>query len=131
MRPAGMVCMAVLLTACAGTRVEQDTAIRDFITVSSLAEADRIETTSRDRHELLSDRFLVYKTRRGNYLVEFNRPCTEIRDWRVSPDIRWDPRFIRPRADTLYGCQIERIYALSEDQYLELANLGEAPGERL
>lgn len=131
MRSASALPVILVLAACAGPYTNQDTAIRDFIAVSSLQEAERVETASRDGQELISDRFLLYKTRRGNYLIEFSRPCRDIRDQRIVADTRWDARYIRPRVDTLNGCQIGRIYALTEGQSSELEELGEAPGDRL
>ncbi len=131
MKSASIVCTVLLVSACAATGPDRDTAVRDFIAVNELSEADRIETTSRDSQDLIGDRFLVYMTRRGSYLIEFNSPCRAIRERRIVPDTRWDARYIRPRVDTLSGCQIKRIYSLSESQYDELANLGDAPGDRL
>jgi len=127
-----MLCaMAAALLACAPQTTERDErGVADYVAVSELEETDRIRTDARDRWELISDRFLLYKTRRQDYLVEFRRICHEIRDHRVIPDVRRDHSFIRARWDTLGGCQIDRIYALTEGQSAELADLGEAPGDR-
>ncbi len=127
-----MLCaMSALLLACGPQTTQRDErAVTDYVAVSELEETDRIRTDARDGWELISDRFLLYKTRRQDYLVEFRRICHEIRDHRVVPDVRRDHSYIRARFDTLGGCQIDKIYALTEGQSAELAELGEAPGDR-
>ena len=79
----------------------------------------------------ISTSYIIYTTRRAPYLMEFARPCYEIRDNReITPDYRSYTDVIRARFDTLRGCRIGRIFALSEDGAEELKNLGEAPGSR-
>ena len=67
----------------------------------------------------------------NTYLVEFARRCYELRDnTRIVPDQRWDASKIRARFDTIRGCRVAKIYALTEAEIAELENIGEAPGSR-
>lgn len=123
------------LTGCAtpDTRETQDKeqAVRDFIDVRGLEALDRMPRSDRDSWKVLEDHFLIYYSRRGDYLVEFARRCHELRDnTTITPDERWDNNWIRARFDTLRGCHIHRIYALSEAEVAELKDIGESPGSR-
>ena len=129
----------ITIAACAakdGTRkpteeAVYDQAIRDFIEVRGLESHDKIRTAERDGWETLTESFVVYKTRRTLYLFEFARPCHEIRDNReITPDYRAHSRILQAKFDTLRGCRIGHIYALTSAEAEELKNIGEAPGSR-
>lgn len=106
-------------------------AVRDFIEVRQLEEADSIATGSNDGWTMLNDRFILYHGRRDTYLVEFARRCYELTDnTRITPDRRWDNNYIRAKFDTIRGCRIAKMYELSEAEQAELENIGEAPGSR-
>ena len=49
---------------------------------------------------------------------------------RITPDKRWDSNKIRARFDTIRGCRIGSVYALTEAELAELESIGEAPGSR-
>lgn len=106
-------------------------AVTDFIEVRELESLDSLRSGSNDRWYAINDRFLVYKGRRDEYLVEFVRRCHELNDnTRVTADKRWDTNIVRARFDTIRGCRIAKIYALDEAEAAELKNIGEAPGSR-
>jgi hypothetical protein len=128
----------ILLTACTSQDEQRDPtdepvtdAIRDFIDVRQLPEADAIATGTNDGWMTLNDRFILYNGRRDTYLVEFSRRCYELTDnTRITPDQRWDSNNIRAKFDTIRGCRIAHVYELSEAEIAELKNIGEAPGSR-
>lgn len=130
----------IVLGACAtkdggsqreNTERSQNQSILDFIDVRELQEVDKLRSTERDGWDTVTMSYVIYKARRDRYLVEFSRPCYELRDNReVTPDLRTNPNVIRSKFDTLRGCRIARIFALSPDEAEELKNIGEAPGNR-
>lgn len=135
MKAAAITVILIALTGCAaqdtGETQDQEQAVRDFIEVRALEELNRMARSNRDSWKVLDDRFLIYYGRGNDYLVEFARRCYELRDnTTITPDKRWDNNWIRARFDTLRGCQIQRIYALTEAEVVELKQIGEAPGSR-
>ena len=131
-----LILAMMTLAACAAERAkqfekEENQAVMDFIEVRGLQELDKLATSGRDGWEEITLSFLIYKSRREQYLLEFSRPCYELRDkTRVTPDVRADPNYIRARFDTLRGCRIHRIYAITDAEAEELSDIGEAPGSR-
>lgn len=123
-----------MLSACAAQQAsvtkDHEQAIRDFVMVRELAESDKIRTRSDNSWQELEAHFIIYKTRRETFLVEFGRACRELDDLRVVPDVRRDSNAIYARFDTIRGCRIHKIYALTEDELAELEALGESPGSR-
>jgi hypothetical protein len=120
------------LLGCSGTPTEPPAdvlAIQDYIAVAQLVEVDKIRTYSNSGHETLGNtRYIIFKTRRQDYLVEFDRDCRELIDnQRVTPDLRKDPYYLRPRMDTIRGCRIARAFELNEGQVEEIRSIGEAP----
>jgi hypothetical protein len=106
-------------------------AVLDFIEVRDLEEVDAISSGTNDGWRELNLEYLLYEGRRDTYLVEFARPCYELRDQtRITPDKRWDSSYIRARFDTIRGCRIGRVFLLTEAEVAELENIGEAPGSR-
>jgi len=109
----------------------RDAGVTDFIEVRELESLDSLRSGKNDGWYVISDKFLVYKGRRDEYLVEFLYRCHEINDnTRITPDKRWDTNSLRARFDTIRGCRIANIYALDEAEAAELKNIGEAPGSR-
>ena len=113
-----------LIAGCAGQRAEEiadkNQAVRDFIEVRELESVPKIRTDNYDGWDLITSTFLIYKTRRGDYLTEFSRPCWEL----------YDPNEIRARFDTLRGCRIAAFYTLTEAEVAELENIGDPPGNQ-
>ena len=106
-------------------------AIRDFIAVRKLESVDRMPATTRDGYKELTSSYLIYRTRRERHLVEFARPCYELRDSSyITPDNRSDPKHIRARFDTIRGCRIHQLYPLTPAEVEELQQIGEPPGSR-
>ncbi len=125
---------AMLLSGCAtqerAVTQDEEQAIRDYILVRGLEEVNRIRSSNRDSWDELDEYFIIYDTRRNTYLVEFNRACYELNENRVTPDLRREANTIRARSDTIRGCQVDKIFALTEADVAELKSLGELPGSR-
>lgn len=125
---------AMLLSGCAtqerAVTQDEEQAIRDYILVRGLEEVDRMRSSRNDSWDELNEFFIIYDTRRNMYLVEFNRACYELYESRVTPDLRREANTIRARSDTIRGCQIDKIFALTEADVAELKALGEMPGSR-
>ena len=138
MRMALIIALTAALAACAGQDSKEPTeadkaiqAVRDLIEVRGLQEVDHMRSSGRDSWEPIENWFLIYKTRRDSYLVEFDRRCWELDDdTRIVADERWDSNKVRARFDTIRGCRIGKLYLLNEEDVAELKNIGEAPGER-
>jgi hypothetical protein len=138
MKAGSLLIATTLLVACAsqGEKAKHSTqdqaqAVRDFIAVRQLEELDSLSSGSNDRWTSIDDDFLIYKGRRGDYLVEFNRRCYELSDnTRIIADERWGLNAIHARSDTIRGCRIAKIYALTEAEVAELENIGDAVGSR-
>jgi hypothetical protein len=138
MKNALLILVVLLLAACAAQDEKKDEstqdmtqAVRDFIELRELEELDSLKSGSNDSWKSLDDYFLVYSGRRETYLVAFIRRCYELRDnTRIVADERWDLNKVRARFDTIRGCRIDKIYALTEAEAAELRNIGEAPGSR-
>ena len=126
-----MLLAAMVLAACATARPEIDKeAIDDFVSVRGLEEVDSIRTDTSDGYYELNNYYVIYQTRRGDYLFQFARRCWELDERRVTPDQRWDRNTIRARFETLRGCRINKIYGLTETDSEELKQLGDAPGSQ-
>lgn len=135
MKFALLIVLPVILGACTAQQTAQDNdqeqAVRDFIAVRGLEPLDRIRTSDRDSWDVIDDHFVIYAGRRDSYLFEFVRACYEIQDnTHIVADERWDGKTIRARFDTLRGCRIDNIYALTDEEVAELTQLGEPPGSR-
>ncbi len=130
MRGLLLLLFGTVLTACAGTREPPPdvVAIEDFIEVTELEALDRIRTDRMSGYEALNKRYIIFTTRRRDYLIEFHRDCWELSEnFDIKPDLRHDPNYIRPRADTIRGCLINRIFELNEGELEELKAMGTAP----
>jgi hypothetical protein len=107
-------------------------AVRDFVLVSELHEVDRVRRYDQMKYLYVNDFFVVFQTRRGDYLMEIRGRCTELRSrlWTSDMiDIRASTRVLYAGHDTIRGCVIDKIYELPEPQLEELRLLGDAPGE--
>jgi hypothetical protein len=126
--------MAMLLSACAAQEQaatqDEEQAVRDYILVRGLTEVKDIRSSNNDRWDDIDPHFIIYETRRESYLVEFVRACYELYDSHVVADRRRDLNRINARFDTIRGCRIEKIFALTEADMAELKTLGESPGSR-
>ena len=123
--------LILALAGCATSKPTVDKeAVDDFIAVRGLESVDSIRTDSSDSWNDINLQNLIYDGRRDSYLIVFSRPCYELRDTRITPDRRYESNVIRARFDTIRGCRIDSIYALSEADEVELRQLGEAPGSR-
>ena len=133
MRTTLLLFVLVLLAGCAGssTRLEnQNTAIRDLIEVNELEEVDVVRFVRQlDGYEINSY-YVILSERKKKYLLEYRQRCERDFYGRVEPDVRSDPKAIRPKIDTYRGCRIEAIYAIDDALEGELKQIGRAPGEK-
>ncbi len=107
-------------------------AVRDFVVAAELEEVTEIRLSRQMSYTHLNVRFVTIPTRRGDYLVEFQRDCRELNRIDITPemvDIRANQHVLRAKFDTIRGCRIDRIYEISEAQSEELKVLGDAPGD--
>ena len=131
-----IIIAATAMGACASEPTEpaqvildQDQVVRDYIEVRDLEEVDRIRGAERRSWEKLTPSYIIYKPRRGKFLVEFDRPCFEI--WNSTFMSADDPMLhsvLRAKYDRIRGCRIGRIFVLTEDDILELEQLGVGAG---
>ena len=120
----------MLLLGCAAQQGPTVTdAVDDFIRVGELEDLDVVRTTGTDQFhwEVLSDRYIILRTRKDIYLAKFVRRCHAIKETRARPDIRHDPNKLRARFDTIRGCRIDKIYSIDKAQAEELKYLGKGP----
>ncbi len=135
MRTALTILLLITLAACStkdrAIKPTQET-VDDFVESNELEELDRARTgVSGDSFRVVNDYYVIYESQRGTYLFAFVRRCMELRDNTfISADQRSDSNWIRARFDTLRGCRIDRIYALTDEQAKELRYLGQGPGDR-
>ena len=129
----GLLAIA-LLSACAAQdeTPTQDTeqAVRDFIDVRELAEADTMRTSNRDGWQKIDQNFIIYETSKETYLLEFVRSCLELDQYPVVPDERRSGNLVRARYDTVRGCRIAKLFPVTEGEVAELKAIGESPGSR-
>lgn len=105
--------------------LDQDQVVLDFIEVRGLEEVARMRGTERRSFEKFTPSYIIFKPRRGEFLVEFDRPCSEI--WSnafISADDTLLHSTLRAGFDRIRGCRINRIFALTKDDRLELDQLG-------
>lgn len=135
MRLTVLCMMVVSLIACAGQESrevnEEEQAVRDFIDVRGLEELDTIRVRDTAGWDKITGKFIIYNTRRDRFLMVFARNCHELDDYtNIVADVRHSANTISARFDTLRGCRIDRIYALTEAEAAELRQIGESPGMR-
>ena len=131
----GIIPISILLAlgACAGDPVytpPADQTVRDYVTAAQLEEIYEIRKGDRDTWIYVTDRFVIYRSRLDDYLLEFKGSCDRLTDNSALPpaDVIHDHRNLRA-SDTFRGCIVDRIYAISSDQRAELRNLGYSPGQ--
>ena len=127
-----IVVSATAMGACASEPTEsvpvvldEDQVVRDFIEVRGLEEVGRMRGTERRSWERVTPSYIIYKARRGEFLVEFGRPCYEI--WNntyISADDTLLHSVLRAQYDRIRGCRIGRIFVLTEDELVDLRQLG-------
>ena len=101
----------VLLAACSTASYDtpSNEAVRDYIVAGELAEQDRLRTNRRGGWTYVNDRFIIFRGRDQDYLLEFRRECRELLGPVVVADVRRDHRNLRPRFDTISGCMIQKL----------------------
>lgn len=108
--------------------------MRDYIAAADLKEVDEIRHRSQMNYSYVNDYFVTVPTRRGDYLVELGRQCSDLRRTDFRPemvDVRESTNLIRARFDTIRGCRIAKIYEITDMQRREIHDLGDAPGDEV
>ncbi|MEM7430448.1 MAG: DUF6491 family protein [Pseudomonadota bacterium] len=125
------IALAVAMIAgCAATAErkpsEEDQAIIDYITMHELEELNSLRSGRTDDWSVITPKYIVYEGRNQSfYLVKFKRNCHELLDdTNVVADVRWDSNTLRARFDTIRGCHVDSIYALTEAEADELTGVG-------
>lgn len=130
------ILLALVLAACGGTVERQapgmeNEAVRDFVATSDLHEVNKMRMRQQMEMKYINDYFIVVPQRDEYHLVEFRGRCTELRNryWDAGMvDHRTNSRNLYSDRDTIRGCVIDRIFALTDAQVAELRVLGDAPG---
>lgn len=103
------------------TLLDEDQVMRDFIEVRGLEEVKRMRGTERRSYEKLTPSYIIFKPRRGDFLVEFDRPCYEIwNNMYMSADDTLLHNTLRAKYDRIRGCRIGRIFVLTEADLRDL-----------
>ena len=127
--------LATVLVACATapddepSAITEDDPIADYIQVAELREVDAVRSFESLQHRVISEDYIILYDRRRSHLATFRRPCRELYDVDVTPDIRFDGNTVRARFDTIRGCRIEALYEISAGQAEEIMQLGDASGK--
>ena len=125
----------VLLAGCAsGYNTQEIEAVRDYIVAAELTEVGEIRQRSQMNYSYVNDYFVTLPSRRGDYLVEFARQCSDLRRTDFRPemvDVRESTNMIRAKFDTIRGCRIAKIYEITDMQRREIHDLGDAPGDEV
>lgn len=109
--------------------LDQDQVVLDFIEVRGLEEVSRMRNTERRSFEKFTPSYIIFKARRDEFLVEFDRPCYEIWDNAFfSADDTLLHNTLRAKFDRIRGCRINRIFALTDDDLHDLKQLGVRTG---
>jgi hypothetical protein len=128
-----LISISAALGACAADPVytpPADQTVRDYVTAAQLEEIYELRKGDRDTWQYVTDRYVIYRSRMDDYLLEFKGSCDRLTDNSALPpaDVIHDHRNLRA-SDTFRGCIVDRIYAISNDQRVELRNLGYSPGQ--
>ena len=109
--------------------IAENDPIADYIQVAQLQQVDAVRSFEQLQHRVISEDYIIIYDRRKSHLATFRRPCRELYDEEITPDVRYDGNTIRARFDTIRGCRIEALYEISAGQAEELIQLGEASGK--
>ena len=128
--------LAILVVGCSSTPqgAREIEAVRDFVAAAQLEEVSEIRLRQQMSYTFLNVRFVTLPTRRGDYLIEFQRDCRALTSTEVTPDmvdIRANRNVLHAKFDTIRGCRISRIFELTDAQSAELEVLGDAPGDEI
>lgn len=127
-----IIVIALALAGCATAHQEERiNAVKDFVEVNDLEQAESIRSFEQLGQEVLNDEYVIVSTRREQWLLEYVTRCVDDPMTRkMRPDVRYNSRHIYAGNDTFRGCRIRALYPISEDQAQALRELGKAPGEK-
>jgi len=131
-----LIFATLALSACSitTTQPQEIEATHDFVAASDLKEVSEIRLNRQLTYSYINDRFVTVPTRRGDYLLELQRNCHELRETIVDEkmyDTRDNTNILRARFDTIRGCRIATMYEITDAQKEELKALGDAPGDEV
>ncbi len=124
----------IALGACASEPVYpvpgQQT-VADYVSVAQLDQVKRLRKGDHDSLQYVNDRYIIYRGRPHDFLIEFRLNCDGLTDnsW-IPADYVHDHRNLRAGEDTIRGCIVDKIYSITNDQRIELRHLGEAQGQQ-
>ena len=121
----------IALGACATEpvyTVPAEQAVADYVQIAQLDQVDHIRKGAHDSWRYVNDRYVIYRARTDDFLVEFRRNCGVLTDnsW-LPADYIHDHRNMRAGEDTIRGCIVDRIYPITDIQRIELRHL--PPGQ--
>jgi hypothetical protein len=121
----------IALGACASEplySVPAEETVANYARVAQLDQVNLIRKGGHDSWQYINDRYIVYRGRSDDFLVEFRRNCDGLTDnsW-LPADYIHDHRNMRAGEDTFRGCIVEKIYPITNDQRIELRHM---PGQR-
>jgi hypothetical protein len=136
MQKTSLITAIVFLSACSvsTTQPQEIEATRDFVAATELTEVSEIRLSRQLSYSYVNDRFVTVPTRRGDYLVELQRNCHELRETQFDArmiDERDNTNVLRARFDTIRGCRIATMYEITKSQKEEIKALGDAPGDEI
>ena len=131
-----VILLAIMVVGCSSTpqAPREIEAVRDFVIAAQLEEVSKIRLRQQMSYTFLNIRFVTIATRRGDYLVEFQRDCRALTNVEITPDmvdVRANRNVLHAKFDTIRGCRISRIFELTDAQSAELKVLGDAPGDEI
>ena len=131
-----VILLAIMVVGCSSTPqgTREIEAVRDFVAAAQLEEVSEIRLRQQMSYTFLNIRFVTIPTRRGDYLVEFQRDCRALTNVEITPDmvdVRANRNVLHAKFDTIRGCRISRIFELTDAQSAELKVLGDAPGDEI
>ena len=121
---------SILLLAGCATAVEptEVRAVRDFLALTDLRQVERIRLYRQPMFTYVNDYFVTASVGERHYLVEFNGRCRALRARGLTVstiDQRQDLSYLKV-ADTIRGCNIERIFRATVEELVEIKELSKS-----
>jgi hypothetical protein len=117
----------LVLAGCITSEVRPEVeAVRDLIRLEQPDQVDQIRVLNQLHYQYVNDHYVSVTQGSRHYLVEFTSRCRALRRGEYTPamvDTRRDAKHISARWDTIRGCPIDRIYAVSAGQLLEIKQM--------
>ncbi len=129
MKYGSILLVVALLAGCTTGEVRPEVAaVRDLIALEQPPQVDQIRLLNQLYYQYVNDHYVSVTQGSRLYLVEFSTRCRALRRSDYTPsmvDTRRDANYINAKWDTIRGCPIGRIYALSAAQLAEIREINE------